>query len=152
MARDENRGAAFGHVCDERTEDVAPDDGVESVRRLVQHEQIAALRQREQNHQLRFLTLGQTTEEMLAVELETLDQILRPRAIPPRIEGRLEMDRVAHVVFAPSSVSRARCNSASETPERRASASSLRTSATACCERSRALRPGASSRTNVPAP
>src|SRR5258705_9021460 len=96
MARDENRGAAFGHVCDERTEDVAPDDGVESVRRLVQHEQIAALRQREQNHQLRFLTLGQTTEEMLAVELETLDQILRPRAIPPRIEGRLEIDQLAN--------------------------------------------------------
>src|SRR6266550_7488621 len=82
------------------------------------------------------------------VEIEFLDREILPGAIMQA----LEMDDVAHVVFAPSSVSRARCNSASETPERRASARSLRTSATACCERSRALRPGASSRTNVPAP
>src|SRR6266550_3539710 len=82
------------------------------------------------------------------VEIEFLDREILPGAIMQA----LEMDGVAHVVFAPSSVSRARCNSASETPERRASARSLRTSATACCERSRALRPGASSRTNVPAP
>jgi hypothetical protein len=96
MARDEDRGAAFGHVCEERTEDVTPDDGIESVSRLVQHEQIAALRQGEQNHEFRLLAFGETAEEMLAVELELLDQLLCPFAIPPRVERRLEIDQLAH--------------------------------------------------------
>src|SRR5437879_5938492 len=33
---------------------------------------------------------------MLAVELEALDQLLRPRAIPPWIEGGLEIDQLAN--------------------------------------------------------
>src|SRR6266545_334053 len=64
----------------------------------------------------------------------------------------LNVNGVTHVVFTPNSVSSARCSSWSDTPERRASARSFRTSTAACCERSRARRPGASSRTNVPAP
>src|SRR2546422_1715957 len=245
MARDENRCAALGDVRDQRAKDVAPHDRIQSVGRLIQHQQIPTLREREQNHDLRLLAFGQTAEKTVGIELEALDQLLRPRPIPLRVEGRLEIDQlthrhgrvemrllrdiadvaenasvlrrhrtpedgdaathrleqaedesnrgrfpgtvrpkeavdrprryakiergdlerladavaqmfgfdgIGHGVFTPSSASRARCNSASETPERRASARSLRTSAAACCERSRALRPGASSRTNVPAP
>src|SRR5438552_11764643 len=245
MARDENRGAALGDVREQRAENVAPDDRVESIRGLVEHEQLAALRQRQQNHELRFLALRKTAKQPRCIELEALDQFGRARAIPPGIERRLKVDQlthrhgrvemrllrdvadlaenasvlrrhrtpedgdaathrleqaedksnrgcltgtvrpkeavdrsaghveierrdferladavmqpfdfngIGHGFFTPSSASRARCNSVSETPERRASATSLRTSALACWERSRARRPGASSRTNVPAP
>src|SRR5205823_12887112 len=78
MARDKNCRAAFGHVREERAEDVPPHHGIESIGRLVQHEPIPALRQGEQSHELRLLAFGETAAAMLAVELEALDELLRP--------------------------------------------------------------------------
>src|SRR5437762_11765790 len=245
MARDEDRRSPLGDIREQRAENVAAHDRIESVGGLVEHQQRAALRQRQQNHQMRLLALREPAKQLRLIELELLYELAGAGPVPAGIErglkgdqlahghGRVEMrlfgdvtdttedarvllrhrvpehcdaaaqwleqaedepnrgrlagpvgpekainrsaghvqiergdlepfagpvmqpfdfDGIGHGVFTPNSASRARCSSASATPARRASASSLRTSALACWERSRARRPGASSRTNVPAP
>src|SRR5207253_3919033 len=135
--------------------DLAEDAGVLLWHRKAEHRDAAAQRTEQAKDQSNRGGLARAIRAEKSVdrpgrdvEIEFFDLEILPGAIMQTVD----VDGVVHVVFAPSSVSRARCSSASETPERRASASSLRTRATACCERSRALRPGASSRTNVPAP
>ena len=245
MARDEDRRPSLGDILEQRGQNVTAHDGIESVRGLVEDQQLSPLRQGEQDHELRLLAFRQPPEQALLVELELAEQLLCPRSIPGGIEsglevhgladgeGRIEMrllghiahpgehargvvghalaenrdlaslrtqqpqhqsdrrrlagavgteepvdrpgrdmqvevpdlepfpwaiaqvlelDRVRHGVFTPISSSIAACSSASDTPMRRASASSLWTRAVAWRARSRARRAGASSRTNVPAP
>src|SRR6266849_9960426 len=79
-------------------------------------------------------------------------QVLDRECLPGAVVQPFDLDRVRHEVLTPISVSIACCSSTSETPARRASATSRRTSLTACFDRSFERRPGASSRTNVPAP
>src|SRR2546428_5217070 len=78
------------HVVDQRRQHVTSDHRVESVGRLVEHEELRSLREGEEHHRLALLPLGELSEQAVRIELERREQPLGPCSIPGWIERRVE--------------------------------------------------------------
>src|SRR5207244_5600416 len=79
---DEHRCFLVRHIFKDGGENVAPHDRIETIRRLVQNEQLGPLREREEHEQLSRLAFGKRAHAPLADERELLKELVRPALIP----------------------------------------------------------------------
>ena len=92
MAREQNAVALVVHEVSQDVEHLAPCDGVEPRRRLVQDEQFGAMRQSKGHLQLHAHATRKVLHLLLRVEIKVA-QTQREQAVVPVLEGRLAQAR-----------------------------------------------------------
>jgi len=94
MRREQHGPAFVGDRADDRAQNVAPHERIETGRGLVEHEQLRAVRKREQQSEASALALRQALDDLACVELERLPQELGIAFIPARIESPREPEQL----------------------------------------------------------
>ena len=100
MRREEDRPPFVGDRADDRPQDVAADDRIQSRRGLVKDEQIGAVRESHQQSRPRPLAARQRFHAGIGVEVECLPQLFGEFLVPVGEEGL----RVAHQLADPHPV------------------------------------------------
>jgi hypothetical protein len=95
VRREEDRDLVLRYGLEERLQEVAPGERVERRDRLVEHEQLRPLREREAERHLRLLAAGERAGLAVERQAEPREPLAREPVVPARVELRAHAQQVA---------------------------------------------------------
>ena len=96
VAAENDRGAGIGHVVDDGFVQVTPNDGIETVRGLVQNEEIGPLSDGLEDEELAHLPLGEGPDGLVLLKGESLEEILGHAPVPAGVEAPVHRHGLTH--------------------------------------------------------